>query len=97
LLIEVAWAAVRRKESYLRAKFQRLAYRRGAKKAIIAIGHSISKMLYHPIKERVRYQEPERQQPTEQQKQKLLKKHLNALERLGYKIELPMVTPVAVA
>jgi len=97
LLVEVAWAAVRRKDSYLRAKFQRLAYRRGAKKAIIAIAHSISKMLYHLIKERVRYEEPKPQEPTEQQKQKLLKKHLSALERLGYKIELPMTTPVAVA
>ncbi len=97
LLTEVAWAAVRRKESYLRAKFQRLAYRRGAKKAIIAIGHSISKMLYHLIKERVHYQDPERHQLTEQQKQKILKKHLNALERLGYKIELPLTTSLAAA
>jgi transposase len=88
LLIELSWAATRRKESYLRTKFQRLAYRRGGKKAIIAIGHRITKMLYHIIKERVCYLEPEQQQLTEPQKQKVMAKHLKALERLGYKVEI---------
>jgi transposase len=92
LLTEVSWAAVRRKDTYLKAKFKRLAYRRGAKKAIIAIGHSIIKMVYHIIKERVCYLEPENQQLNEQQKQKMVKKHLKALERLGYKIEIPTTT-----
>jgi transposase len=95
LLTQVSWAAVRRKDTYLRPKFQRLAYRRGAKKAIIAIGHSIIKMLYHIIKERVCYLEPEKQQLTEQQKQKALKKHLKAMERLGYKVEFQNVTACA--
>lgn len=94
LLTEISWAAVRRKDCYLRAKFHRLAYRRGKKKAIIAIGHSITKILYHIIKERICYMEPESQQPTEQQKRKLLNKHLNALERLGYKIDLNAITPL---
>jgi transposase len=89
LLTEISWAAVRRKDTYLKAKFKRLAYRRGPKKAIIAIGHSITKMVYHIIKERVCYLEPENQQLNEQQKQKIVKKHLKALERLGYKIEIP--------
>lgn len=91
LAVEVAWAGVRRKDSYLRTKFQRLAYRRGKKKAIYAIAHSIIKMVYHIVKERVLYLEPEVKPPTERQKQKLLHKHLKALERLGYKIE---ATPV---
>lgn len=91
LLTEIAWAAVRRKGSFLQAKFKRIAYRRGPKKAIIAIGHSITKSVYHMIKERVCYVEPQSQpqQLNERQKQKLAQKHLKALERLGYKIELP--------
>ena len=47
-------------------------------------------MLYHIIKERVCYLEPDNQQLTEQQKQKFVNKHLKALERLGYKIEIPV-------
>jgi transposase len=89
LLAEVAWAASRTKDTYLSAKFTRIAYRRGPKKANVAIGHSIIKIAYHIIKERVLYLEPETKQLTKQQTQRLLKKHLQALERLGYKIELP--------
>ena len=88
---------MRRKDTYLKAKFKRLAYRRGAKKAIIAIGHSIIKMLYHIIKERVCYLEPENQQPNEQQKHKIVNKHLKALQRLGYKIELPTIVSPQIA
>jgi transposase len=88
LLTEISWAAVRRKGSFLQAKFKRIAYRRGPKKAIIAIAHSNAKMLYQIIKERVCYLEPQPQQLSEQQKHKTAQKHLKALERLGYKIEL---------
>lgn len=88
LLCEVAWAASRTKDTYLSAKYNRIAYRRGPKKANVAIGHSIIKIAYHIIKERVLYLEPETKQLTAQQTQRLLKKHLQALERLGYKIEL---------
>lgn len=97
LLVEISWAAVRRKDSYLRAKFQRISYRRGPKKAIIAIGHSIVKMLYHIIKERVCYLEPQTQPQTEQQKQKAANKHLKALERLGYRVDLQTATSCAPA
>jgi transposase len=95
LLTEVSWAAVRCKDTYLQAKFKRLAYRRGAKKAIIAIAHTIIKMLYHIIKERVCYLEPEHQPLNEQQKQKILNKHLKALERLGYKIDFNTLASTA--
>jgi len=88
LLCEVAWAASRTKDTYLSAKYNRIAYRRGPKKANVAVGHSIIKIAYHIIKERVLYLEPEKEQITAQQKNRLLKKHLQAIERLGYKIEL---------
>jgi transposase len=88
LAVQVAWAAVRRKDTYLRAKFQRLAYRRGQKKAIVAIAHSIIKIVYHIIKEHVCYMEPETKEPSEQQKKKITEKHIKALERLGYKVDL---------
>jgi len=92
LAVEVAWAAIRRKDTYLRAKFQRLAYRRGPRKAILAIAHSIIKIVYHIIKERVCYMEPEIKEPPEPQKRKMMEKHLNALERLGYKVEIALAT-----
>ena len=50
ILIEVAWAAVKKKGSYYRAKYFKLKARRGPKKAIVAIAHRISKAIYNIIK-----------------------------------------------
>ena len=50
ILIEVAWAAVKKKGSYYRAKYFRLKARCGAKKAIVAIAHRISKAIFNIIK-----------------------------------------------
>lgn len=57
ILIEVAWAAVKKKGSYYREKYYRLKARRGAKKAIVAIAHRISKAIYFIIKEGDSYKE----------------------------------------
>lgn len=50
ILIEVSWAAVKKKGSYYRAKYYKLKSRRGAKKAIVAIAHRISKAIFNIIK-----------------------------------------------
>src|SRR5262245_66011786 len=49
-LIQCAWAATRRKGSYLQAQFHRLRARRGAKKAIGAVAASILTAEYHMLK-----------------------------------------------
>lgn len=51
ILIEVAWAAVKKKGSYYKDKFHRLKARRGPKKAIVAIAHRLLKAVYHIIKD----------------------------------------------
>ena len=50
LMVEIAWAAIKKKNSYYKEKYYRLKARRGAKKAIIAIAHKILKAIYHIIK-----------------------------------------------
>lgn len=50
ILIEVAWAAIKKKKSYFKDKYYRLKARRGAKKAIVAIAHRILLGIYHVIK-----------------------------------------------
>lgn len=50
LMIEIAWAAVRTKGSYYKDKYHRLKSRRGAKRAVVAIAHRITKAVYHIIK-----------------------------------------------
>jgi transposase len=54
-LVQAAWAAVRTKESYLRAQFLRLKSRRGPKKAILAVAASMLTAAYHMLKDQVPY------------------------------------------
>ena len=52
LLVQAAWAATRRKASYLRALFHRIpAKRRGAKKAIIAVAASMLTAIWHMLRD----------------------------------------------
>ena len=51
IMLEVAWAAVKKKGSYFKHKYYRLKARRGAKKAIVAIAHRILLGIYHVIKD----------------------------------------------
>jgi transposase len=47
MLVDVAWAAARTKDTYLAAQFWRLAGRIGKKKAAMAVAHSILVIAYH--------------------------------------------------
>lgn len=57
IMIEVAWAAVKKKGSYFKDKYYRLKARRGAKKAIVAIAHRIMLGIYHVIKDGVEFRD----------------------------------------
>jgi len=46
-LVQCAWAAVKKKNSYLQAQFHRIKARRGPKKAIMAVAASILTAIYH--------------------------------------------------
>jgi transposase len=50
-LVQCAWAAARKKASYLQAQFQRLRHRRGPKKAICAVAASILTAAYHMLRD----------------------------------------------
>jgi len=51
---QCAWAAARTKNTYLSAQFRRLAAKRGRKRAIIAVAHSILTIAYYLQKKAVR-------------------------------------------
>ena len=50
-LIEAAHAAARSHGTYLAAQYRRLAARRGAKRAAVAVGHSILVRVYHLLRD----------------------------------------------
>src|SRR6266850_4118768 len=85
-LVQSAWAAVRKKDSYLRAQFHRIKARRGARKAIMAVAASILTAIYHMLKNGTKYQDlgPHHfdRRSKEQQTHRLVKR----LADLGYAV-----------
>lgn len=56
-LCQAAWAASHTKATYLSARFRRLAARKGKKRAIVAVAHSILSILSHVLKTKQPYRE----------------------------------------
>ncbi|MCO7126068.1 IS110 family transposase [Sporolactobacillus shoreicorticis] len=87
ILCQVAWGAVRSKNTRLSAYYYRLVKRRGPKKAIMALAHLILKIIYHVLKEKRPYKElgPDYLLKRKQS----AKYHQRQLEKLlGYEIEI---------
>jgi transposase len=89
VLTECAWAAARARETYLAAKFWRLARRVGKKKAAVAVGHSILVIAWHLLTSGCDYQDLggdwfTRRCDTDRRKTQLVKQ----LQALGYSVSL---------
>ena len=57
VITEAAWAATRTKNTFYSARYHRLAARRGKKRALVAVGHSILTSVWHVLKEVCEYKE----------------------------------------
>jgi len=86
IMIEVAWAAVKKKGSYYRDKYWRLRYRLGPKKAIVAIAHKIIKALYAIIKKGEKYKELGEDFLAERSKKQKMSKVRREAKELGFKL-----------
>lgn len=51
IMVQCAWAASRKKDSYYKAQFHRLRAKRGPKKAICAVAASMLTAIYHMLKD----------------------------------------------
>ncbi len=85
-MVEVAWAAVKKKGSYYRDKYWRLKYRLGPKKAIIAIAHKIIKALYAIIKNGEKYKELGEEYLAKRSEKQKMTKIRKAAKELGFKL-----------
>ncbi len=97
VLTEIAWAATRTKNTFYHARYHKLAARRGKKRALIAVGHSILKSVYHILKDNCEYKELGAEfliSRTEAKRKAYLKSELN---KLGYTVELKDLPPVGKA
>ncbi|WP_248277803.1 transposase [Brasilonema sp. UFV-L1] len=88
ILVQAAWAASRT-HTYLAAQFRRLSARRGAKRATVAVAHSILVIAYHLISRSQPYSDLGTSYFERQEKPELKKKRLiRQLEVLGYQVQL---------
>jgi transposase len=88
VLTQAAWAASHTKDTYLAAQYRRLAARRGKKRALVALGHTLLVIIYHLLKDGGTYQELggdflERLEP-----ERLTRQLVRRLEKLGHQVTL---------
>jgi transposase len=87
-LIEAAHAAARCRETYLAAQYRRLAARRGAKKAAVAVGHSILVSAYHLLRDAEPSHDLGGRYFDERDRQAVERRLVRRLEALGHKVIL---------
>jgi transposase len=94
-LVQVAWAASHTKGTYLAAQYRRLAGRRGKKRALVALGHTILVIIYHVLKDRTTYRELGSDYFDRLDAERLTRTLVRRLERLGHKVTLQPQEPAA--
>jgi transposase len=87
-LVQAANAAARTKNTYLAAQYHRLAARRGRKKALLAVAHSILVIAYYVIRRQEPYHELGGDYFDQRRPAITAKRLVKRLERLGYQVSL---------
>jgi transposase len=87
-LVLAANAAARGKNTYLAAQYNRLAARRGKKKAIVAVAHSILVAVYYLLSRQEPYRELGGNYFDERKRESVTNRLVRRLEKLGYEVAL---------
>ncbi len=92
VLTEMAHAAVRKKDSYFKSQYHRLAGRRGKKRALGAVKHSLLVTVYFMLRDNKPYKDLGANYFDKLNPQQQIHYHVRKLKELGHKVEL---TPMA--
>jgi transposase len=87
-LLQAAWAASRKKDSYFQAQYRRLAVRVGGKRAIVAVAHSILTSAYFLLKNETTYVDAGGAYFDERNRNRVVDRAVRRIERLGYKVTI---------
>jgi transposase len=93
VLCESAWAASHCKKSYFQAQFHRLAGKRGKKRALIAVAHSLLTVAYVLLKRGCAYQDLGRDYFERTNHSSVTRYHVKKLQRLGFTVTLQQEQP----
>jgi len=87
-LVQAAWAACRKKDSYLRALFLRLRARRGAKKAVVAVAASMLTSIYFMLLRQEPYADLSPTHFDQRQRTRVARRLIQRLEDLGLQVDV---------
>ena len=88
VLVQCAWAAARKKNSYFQAQFLRLKARCGPKKAAIAVAASILTTAYHMLADGTCYQDLGADHFARRDPARAAAKLANRIRNLGFNVEI---------
>ncbi len=87
-LVECAHSAIRHKGSYLYAKYCKIAARRGGKRAIVAVAHSMILAIFHILKNKEHFADLGADYFNTINAEKIKNRNIKALEKLGFSVQL---------
>ena len=90
-LVQCGRAAANSKDTYLNAQYRRIAARRGANRAAVAVGHSILVICYHMIKNRTKYNDLGADFFQNRNRDSLVRQNVKRLQSLGFVVTLEEV------
>jgi transposase len=88
VLIEMAHGAAKTKNTYLAAQYKRIAARRGKKRALVAVGHTILTIAYTLLTRKQPYQDLGAAYFDHREQHQVERRLVRRLERLGYHVSL---------
>jgi transposase len=95
MLVQCAWAAKRKKDSYYRAQFYRLTGRRGPQKAICAVAASLLTAIYHMLKDGTVHQDLGIDYFKRRSPEAAARRLVAQLAKLGYQAQLQPLAEAA--
>ena len=88
ILVECAGSATKNRNSFLHSQYERIAIRRGKKRAKLAVAHSMLIAIYYMIKEDKEYQDLGSDFYNKFNKEKKANSYIKKLKELGYNVQL---------
>jgi transposase len=95
VLVEAAHSSGRVKDTYLAAQYHRLTARRGRKRAVIAVAHTLLVIVYHLLTREQDYVDLGSSYFDERDRQAVQRRLVQRLEAMGLKVTVESPTPAA--
>ncbi len=92
ICVQIAWAASRKKDSFLRTRFLRLQNRIGRNKAIVATARHILILVFHLLATDLPYKDLGPLFYDSRNKDRAVKRHIHRLQKLGFIVEVKSAT-----